>query len=100
MATTAGPARRVRRVNEIHGYLHERPSGLEKRRRAEEEPANLGLRFTTSPPPALALAAVVIKGVKSQASSLKLIHRRQLVKKDTADIVQSLLRFVHRSVLG
>jgi hypothetical protein len=25
----------------------------------------------------------VIKGVKSQVSSLKLIHRRQLVKKDT-----------------
>jgi hypothetical protein len=35
--------------------------------------------------------------VVSRVSSLKLIHRRQLVKKDTADIVQSV---VHRSGFG
>ena len=48
-----------------------------------------------------ALATPVLR--RRQVSSLKplkLIHRRQLVKKDTADIVQSLLRFVHRSVFG
>ena len=46
-------------------------------------PANLGLRFTTSPP-APEIAAGVIKDVKSQVSSLKMIHRWQLVTdKDT-----------------